>query len=480
MLHGCRCIEIDVWDGETKSASNEGAKTDKEEKKHRFRPHIRERLSKHVEKGDTSKTATRSNDDDDMSLPTPWTSASTEMRAEPRVLHGYTLTKEVPFRDVCVAIRDAAFVNRYSMDCNRIPKTQRLIPSSDLPVIVSLEIHASADQQEIMVEIMKSTWKGLLTPSLDPEATALPSPESLRHKILIKVKYVDPKKAAAKIEGGDSRSHSKSPRPSSSSASEEEEPDAAPEIKKKKKKSSIIPMLSALGIYTHAIHFSSLTAPEATMPTHVFSLSEKKLMEVHSSLGPTLFSHNRNYLMRAFPSGMRVRSDNLDPAIFWRKGVQMVALNWQRWDEGMMLNEAMFAGSHGYVLKPNGYRGKNLSSSAPGISTESQADAITRKTLTLSIEIMAAQNIPLPLGDTREGGFHPYVKCELHVEEPAERTGAPIEGDGMSKDGRFMWKSRSMKGTEVDFSGEKVDFKDIGGVVEELSFLRYDFRSSFP
>lgn len=324
-----------------------------------------------------------------------------------------------------------------------------------------------------MVEIMKSTWKGLLTPPLDPEATALPSPESLRHKILIKVKYVDPKKAAARAQGKESRSHSKSPRPSSSSASGEEDHEGPPEVQKKKKKSSIIPMLSALGIYTHAIHFSSLTAPEATMPTHVFSLSEKKLMEVHSSLGPTLFSHNRNYLMRAFPSGMRVRSDNLDPAVFWRKGVQMVALNWQRWDEGMMLNEAMFAGSSGYVLKPNGYRGKSLSSSAPGISTESQADAIAHRTLTLSIEILAAQDVPLPLGDTIERGFRPYVKCELHVEEPAERTGAPIEGDGKSKDGRFMWKSRSMKGTEVDLGGEKVEFRDLPGVVEELSFLRY-------
>jgi hypothetical protein len=58
--------------------------------------------------------------------------------------------------------------------------------------------------------------------------------------------------------------------------------------------------------------------------------------------------------MRTYPSGLRVNSSNLDPTVFWRKGIQIVALNWQNWDEGMMLNEAMFAGTSGYVLKPEG------------------------------------------------------------------------------------------------------------------------------
>lgn len=47
---------------------------------------------------------------------------------EPSVFHGYTLTKHVPFREVCQAIRESAFV------------------ASDLPIIVSLEVHASHTQ----------------------------------------------------------------------------------------------------------------------------------------------------------------------------------------------------------------------------------------------------------------------------------------------------------------------------------------------
>ena len=322
-----------------------------------------------------------------------------------------------------------------------------------------------------MVEIIESIWRGYLVSAPDPDATSLPSPDSLRNKILIKVKYVDTKKAAAKThDPGHSKHRTGSSTASSSSASEVE---GVPVQVKKQKKSSIIPSLSALGIYTRAYHFKSLSAPEATFPLHVFSLNEKKFMELHSSSGSKLFSHNKNYLMRAFPSGMRVRSDNLDPAPFWRKGVQMVALNWQRWDEGMMLNEAMFSGSNGYVLKPEGYRSRSISTHASAVSTESQSNAVAHKTLNLSIAFLAAQDIPLPLGDTKPEGFHPYVKCELHVEKPTERTGEPIEGGGKTKEGEYKWMSGSLKGTEVDFRGEKVEFSEILGVAEELSFLRY-------
>ncbi len=195
-------------------------------------------------------------------------------------------------------------------------------------------------------------------------------------------------------------------------------------------------------------------------------------MEVHESHGPTLFSHNRNFLMRAYPHGLRVSSSNLDPSVFWRKGVQMVALNWQKWDEGMMLNEGMFAGEQGWVLKPKGYRASVPSQKDAEISTESQADAITHKTLDLVIEVFAGQAIPLPIGDESVKGFRPYVKCELHVEKAAERTGEPIEGSGKSKDGEYKRRTKKRQGIEPDFGGERLEFVGIPHVVEELSFVR--------
>lgn len=196
-------------------------------------------------------------------------------------------------------------------------------------------------------------------------------------------------------------------------------------------------------------------------------------MEVHQSHGPTLFSHNRHYLMRAYPSGLRVSSSNLDPSVFWRKGVQMVALNWQKWDQGMMLNEGMFAGEGGWVLKPEGYRGSDKPQRDAATSKESQASAIVHKTLDLIVEVCAGHAIPLPIGDESAKGFHPYVKCELHVEKPEERTGAPIEGGGKSKDGEYKRRTKKKQGIEPDFDGERLEFIGIARVVEELSFMRF-------
>lgn len=90
----------------------------------------------------------------------------------------------------------------------------------------------------------------------------------------------------------------------------------------------------------------------------------------------------------------------------------------------------------------------------------------------MTVDIIAGQDIPLPLGDKRARGFHPYVKCELHVEKPEERSGAPIEGGGKSEDGEYKMQTITSKGVDPDFGGERIQFMDIPQVVEELSFVR--------
>jgi hypothetical protein len=339
LLRGCRCIEIDVWDGDdsdsesdTSSSSEDEGKATKKKRsltsrmeKTSLGKRLAERIPQSRPRSWSKKTANDGTKAAEAPLEKQKSGGSNSLKKttstkEPRVLHGYTLTKEVSFREVCEAIRDYAFI------------------VTDTPLIVSLETHCSPEQQEIMVAIMMETWRGMLLPEPTDDVNQLPSPADLRHKILVKVKYAPP-------EGG-------SPQPTESD--EVALPAGAAAAKKNQKPAKIIQALSKLGIYTRGVSFKSLTQPEATMPSHIFSLSENAVMEVHEKSARELFDHNRHYLMRAYPSGLRIRSSNLDPAVFWRKGIQIVALNWQNWDEGMMLNEAMFAGTGGYVLKPEG------------------------------------------------------------------------------------------------------------------------------
>jgi phosphatidylinositol phospholipase C delta len=359
---------------------------------------------------------------------------------EPLVLHGWTLTAPVGFRAVCKSIRETAFI------------------TSKFPIIVSLEVHADLEQQEVMVNIMKEEWEGLLVDqaheTCNPEER-LPRLDELLNKILIKVKKADQEKLEP-IPTNSSLAPIPTGYDGDNGASSDDERSGT----KKKPKKGICKNLSDLGIYTHSEHFVSFEAPSATKPSHIFSIEERTIMELHEKKKSDMFTHNRDFFMRAYPAGFRIDSSNLDPSVFWRKGVQMVALNWQNLDEGVMLNEGMFAGEHGWVLKPPGYR-------------SDPTEPIQYKTLDLKITVFAGQHIPLPPHQT-EKGFHPYIRCELHVEKQEERTGEPIEGGGRAKGGEHKRRTPWGKGDHPDFGpeGSLMDFRGIGKVVEELSFVR--------
>ena len=443
LLRGCRCLEIDVWDGESKSHDNSEVDEDESPKQEGYSG-LHYRLSEHLDK---LKARARSGSSPNrrhhhsLSNSSNKSARAGERHAEPRVLHGHTLTKEITFRAVCHAIRESAFV------------------ATDLPIIISLEVHANLEQQEIMVEVMKDAWKGMLVDIDGQQAEQkehsiqqLPSPDELRKKILIKVKWTPDSKTG---ESNNPVEHA------ATYSSEEENTEGQKE--KKKKATKILQALSQLGVYTRAYSFKHFSQPEAQIPTHVFSLSEQKVVDMHEEHHEALFDHNRNFLMRIFPSGLRVNSSNVEPTFLWGQGAQMVALNWQSWDKGMMLNEGMFAGEEGWVLKPDGYLG------TLGDNVDGQKP-IKRQTLDFTIELIAGQNLPLPAADRHRSGFHPYVKCQLHVDSRSENSNAD-DKKGKNEE-KYKWRSKTATGADPDFGEEKMRFPNVPGVIEKLSFVR--------
>ncbi|CAE6401472.1 unnamed protein product [Rhizoctonia solani] len=310
LLRGCRSVEVDVWDGE---------------------------------------------------------------EGEPAVFHGYTLTKEVPFRDVCRAIKENAFV------------------TSELPVIISLEVHASHAQQEKMVSIMKDELGDYLVSeglSQQIDDKALPSPHALRRRLLVKVKHFPTTSDPAEAQPTPSAKPNNPDDDTSDSSSDEELREAAVAASKAKpKKCKVIQALADMGVYVSSHSFKDWEDAKRLPSNHIFSFSEKAFLKMNKSNHDELFAHNIHYLMRVYPFGLRFGSSNVDPTTFWSRGVQLVALNWQKIDRGMMLNEAMFAGTGGYVLKPPGRRDVTLT----GVLAREE-----KRNVVLRFTILAGQSLPLP------------------------------------------------------------------------------------
>jgi hypothetical protein len=343
------------------------------------------------------------------------------------------MTSTVGFREVCRAIRETAF------------------ETNPLPIIVSLQVGADQEQQEVMVDIMKEEWAGLLLDvpfdSCDPHQRQ-PRLEELYEKILIKVKRAECTPAVGEVERGRSKGIATNP-----------------PISPKPRKRTICEALAALAIYTHSEHYENEDSLSSRTPSHIFSLSEDHFLSLAEDTSKIhkVLAHNRDFFMRIYPKGLRVDSSNPDPSFHWRRGVQMVAMNWQKTDEGMMLNDAMFDGTNGWVMKPASLLSDKTTAEMSNMSN------IPRRTLDLRITVLAGQFLPLPadrrkhggFGITSDGKFRPRVKVELHVEKPQR-----------SLDYAKETASARTENPDWGLYSKTLEFLDVKDVVEELSFVR--------
>nr|XP_048721214.1 1-phosphatidylinositol 4,5-bisphosphate phosphodiesterase eta-1 isoform X5 [Caretta caretta] len=415
---------------------------------------------------------------------------------EPVVHHGYTFTSKILFRDVVEAISKNAFVK------------------NEFPVILSIENHCSIQQQKKIAQYLKEIFSDKLDLSsvITGDSKQLPSPQSLKGKILVKGKKL-PYNLGADAEEGEvsdedsadeieddcklklcysngttehqmesfirkkleslikesqirdkedpdsftvrallkatheglnvnlkqnrdtkesgKKSHSRSlmgnfgkhkkavkSRSKSHSTSDDEESQKNSSGKetgqlyrlgRRRKTMRLCRALSDLVVYTNSVAAQDIV-DDGTMG-NVLSFSETRAHQVVQQKSEQFILYNQKQLTRIYPSAYRIDSSNFNPIPYWNAGCQLVALNYQSDGRVMQVNQAKFRinGNCGYVLKPqqmckgtfNPYSGDPL-------------PANSKKQLIL--KVISGQQLPKPpdsvLGDRGEI-IDPFVEVEI-------------------------------------------------------------------
>ncbi|KAI4489453.1 hypothetical protein M0802_011125 [Mischocyttarus mexicanus] len=120
--------------------------------------------------------------------------------------------------------------------------------------------------------------------------------------------------------------------------------------------------ISALVNYVQPVHFNSFeSAEKKNRPYEMSSFDEKQATTLLKERPLEFVNYNKHQLSRVYPAGTRFDSSNFMPQVFWNAGCQLVALNYQTLDLAMQLNLGIFEYNQrcGYIQKPEFMRRKD-------------------------------------------------------------------------------------------------------------------------
>ncbi|XP_076113869.1 inactive phospholipase C-like protein 2 [Mytilus galloprovincialis] len=303
---------------------------------------------------------------------------------EPMIYHGHTFTSKITFKSVIQTINEYAF------------------NFSKFPVILSIENHCSIKQQKTMANYMTTIFGDkLYCDKVDENASCLPPLESLVDKVLIKGKKLD--------------LHTESDEGMVTDEDEGAESEKKKNNKSREgsiKKHKLAKELSDLVNYCVSKRFKDFQMSQHSQKYwEMCSFSENTALKLAMACPEEFVNHNKRFLSRIYPNGMRVDSSNYNPQDLWNCGCQMVALNYQTAGLMMDLYNGFFLknGACGFVLKPAimreeiAYFSANTKDVIPGVSPQ-----------ILHIKVISGQHFPKPKGSGSRGDVtDPYVTVEI-------------------------------------------------------------------
>lgn len=299
---------------------------------------------------------------------------------DPEVTHVHSFTSRLKFGEVIKAVRAEAF------------------SSSQLPVIISIEMHCGQEQQQRCADLLYRTFGDALV--LPEEISELSlTPFDLRGRLIIKGKSasrirrrhpgVAQSSSYESIVSGRSllseRPGGRSGRSAAESGDLAEHPAMPPSPEESQAVGRGGRRLPSIALRTYRKAMTRLSAPyQLAKKAHgveryvdpamarvtamrAFRLSDSPtswalpVVSIVEGKVESMDQGNEEFawdfsstLCRAYPGRSRLTSDNMDPLTAWRLGIHMVALNHQTNDLPLQLNRALFAlgASQGYLLKP--------------------------------------------------------------------------------------------------------------------------------
>ncbi|KAJ6325102.1 hypothetical protein OIU76_012230 [Salix suchowensis] len=241
------------------------------------------------------------------------------------VLHGRTLTTPVPLIKCLKSIRDYAFTR------------------SPYPVIITLEDHLTPDLQSKVAEMVTQTFGVMLYYPESDSLVQFPSPESLKHRIIISTK--PPKEYLES--NGIKQKGALSPGGRNSSDEDEEAsgiPDPAAELEADDWSNSD----------QDDVDLTDCDNKSGQLGAPAYKLN-RNLKRAATTNGTDIVRFTQNNILRIYPKGTRITSSNYKPLVGWMHGAQMIAFNMQGYGKSLWLMHGMFRanGGCGYLKKPD-------------------------------------------------------------------------------------------------------------------------------
>jgi len=307
-------------------------------------------------------------------------------RGQAKATHGGTLTGNIIVKDILKAVSIYAF------------------KKTPYPMLISLENHCSVNQQIRLANDIREILKDNVIICPLNNFDKLPTLRELKFKVIIKVEFKlsftkslktgndaaipmdehtgnygdyddeDEEEAGSgeeceeDFEGDDSDDEESNKKTKLSDLAEEED-DAQDfvdaDVAENYQSSSSYPValeLAKLTVYCKSKPFKGLkTALVNAKHQYACCVSEASSLDLYKHELANYVLLNQIQMTRVYPVGKRIMSSNYNPVPHWCSGCQVVALNYQIFDKGTDVNDAMFQQTNysGYVLKPAHLRAGN-------------------------------------------------------------------------------------------------------------------------